>query len=137
MIMKHISKCIICGKKYEYCGHCAKENTRNMWRNLYCSENCRNIYDICGKCVAKTIKADEAYNRLSRLDTSKPIMLDGVRGNVVEIKNYGKSAMRGNNAVKDYNESLHEQADFPTYDDDNRSVQESFRRKRYTKNNQE
>ena len=83
--------CTVCGTKYEYCGHCDSNNINNMWKSLYCSENCRDIYDVCGKYVAGKLTKAEAYNILKNLDTNKDIKLNGVRNNVTDITAYGKT----------------------------------------------
>ena len=83
--------CTVCGSKYEYCSHCDSNNIKNMWRSLYCSENCRDIYDVCGKYVAGKLTKVEAYNILKDLDTSKDIRLNGVKKNVTEIMGTAKT----------------------------------------------
>ena len=58
--MAKLRTCKICGKQYEYCGHCPSKNLIEPWRNLYCSENCRETFQIMGQYSAGKIKATEA-----------------------------------------------------------------------------
>lgn len=65
-------KCIICGTKYEYCRNCSRYNPEETWRNLFCSENCMNIFNIVSKCNdTKELTVQEAYNELSKADLTK------------------------------------------------------------------
>lgn len=79
---KNMRTCKICGKKYEYCGHCPSKNSIEPWRNLYCSEDCREVFGIFDKYASKKITAEKARERLSILgfdpsnirDIHKPII---------------------------------------------------------------
>lgn len=66
--MSKIKTCIVCGKKYEYCGHCDKSGQENRWKTNYCSENCRDIFNIVSKYVNKHISVDDAKKGLVELD---------------------------------------------------------------------
>lgn len=59
--------CKICGKEYEYCGHCPSKNVIEPWRNLYCSENCRKVFAIFDKYVSKKMDAVEARAELEKM----------------------------------------------------------------------
>lgn len=58
--MAKLRTCKICGKQYEYCGHCPNKNVIEPWRNLYCSENCRDSYTVMSDYVSKKKDAMEA-----------------------------------------------------------------------------
>lgn len=62
--MSKIKTCIVCGKKYEYCGHCDKGGQETRWKVNYCSENCRDIFDIISKYANNHISIDEAKEKL-------------------------------------------------------------------------
>ena len=62
--MGKIKTCIVCGKTYEYCGHCDKGGQENRWKTNYCSENCRDIFDIVSKYVNKNISTEDAKKDL-------------------------------------------------------------------------
>ena len=70
---KNMRTCKICGKKYEYCGHCPSKNPLEPWRNLYCSEECREVFSIFDKYASKKITAEKAREKLVSLgfDPSK------------------------------------------------------------------
>lgn len=57
--------CSICGKEYEYCGHCPNKNAIEHWRNLYCSENCREAFQLFGDYKIKKKTATEVKEILS------------------------------------------------------------------------
>lgn len=56
--------CKVCGKEYEYCGHCPNKNVIEPWRNLYCSETCRDAYSLFDDYVSKKKSAVEVKNKL-------------------------------------------------------------------------
>ena len=58
--------CTVCGKQYEYCGHCDKSGLDNMWKLKYCSENCRDIFNIIIEYANKNITIDVAKKELSK-----------------------------------------------------------------------
>jgi hypothetical protein len=64
--MAKLRTCKICGKQYEYCGHCPNKNVIEPWRNLYCSENCRDSYTVMSDYVSKKKDAMEAKIILQR-----------------------------------------------------------------------
>lgn len=66
--MSKIKTCIVCGKKYEYCGHCDKGGQENRWKTNYCSENCRDIFNIISKYVNHHISIDDAKQELVEKD---------------------------------------------------------------------
>lgn len=70
-------KCLICQKAYRFCGHCANEEHReDTWRTVFCSENCREIFDILSMQGNGHIESSEAKHKLENLDLSK---LEGFR----------------------------------------------------------
>ena len=65
-------KCIVCPDKhhYKYCSNCSGYNSVETWRFLYCSENCREIYDIATKFVNGKLSGLDAKHKLEKLDLS-------------------------------------------------------------------
>lgn len=51
---------------YTYCPKCDKQ--AETWRNLYCSENCRNIYHLLDDYKANKIDANNAKSKLEELN---------------------------------------------------------------------
>lgn len=59
--------CSICGNHYDYCPSCGIGSPKERWRNIYCSENCKNIFDILSKwknTVISSVDADKALKEL-------------------------------------------------------------------------
>lgn len=65
-------KCIVCPDKhiYKYCSHCAGYNSKETWRYLYCSQNCRGIYNIATDFSKGKISGLEAKKELEKYDLS-------------------------------------------------------------------
>jgi hypothetical protein len=71
---------------YEYCGHCGQNKPEEMWRTLYCSENCMNIFNVCSKYVGKKLTVQEARDELDKLDIPAfECLAPGIRSNIEEI----------------------------------------------------
>lgn len=65
--MAKLRTCKICGKQYEYCGHCPSKNLIEPWRNIYCSEGCREAFEVMGRYASGKISAIDAKTRLENL----------------------------------------------------------------------
>lgn len=65
-------KCIVCPDKhiYKYCSHCAGYKSKETWRYLYCSQNCRGIYNIATDFSKGKISELEAKKELEKYDLS-------------------------------------------------------------------
>ena len=61
-------KCLCCGKEYKYCFNCDGGNIKFGWKNNYCSENCRKIFNITASYYAKEINADAARKSFAECD---------------------------------------------------------------------
>lgn len=59
--MSKIKTCIVCGKKYEFCAHCRRINSDELWKNMYCSNDCREIMKVCQRYIGNDITANDAY----------------------------------------------------------------------------
>ena len=62
--MSKIKICVVCGKEYEYCGHCDKNAQENNWKKKYCSKDCSDVFDIVSKYAYKHISIEDAKNEL-------------------------------------------------------------------------
>lgn len=68
----HIRNCVICGQAYKYCMGCPEQyNTQETWRNIFCSENCRDIYQTYNSLKAGEIDASAARQKMKALDMSR------------------------------------------------------------------
>lgn len=68
--MAHERKCIVDLKEYKYCNHCNEYNPDETWRFIFCSQNCRSVYNIVGKFLTSKISADDAKAELDKCDLS-------------------------------------------------------------------
>lgn len=70
MVKKDNKKCILCGKTYTYCSRCEEFDHLPRWMEIYCSDNCRTIFNTLTEYNAKNITAEEATKRLEKCDMS-------------------------------------------------------------------
>ena len=62
-------KCILCHKKYRYCGHCKSESVfEPSWRNAWDTEECMNIFQILVDYLHGKSTASEAKKQLINCD---------------------------------------------------------------------
>lgn len=62
--------CCVCGEKYEYCYNCSSSLMQPTWKQSFCSENCKNIYEICAGYAAGHIEKEAAITLLKMCDLS-------------------------------------------------------------------
>ena len=61
-------RCVMCAKEYEYCNSCG--TAPQLWKNIFCSENCRDIYGVLNKYDGKLITKEEGIEKLKAFDLS-------------------------------------------------------------------
>lgn len=105
--MSKIKTCIVCGKKYEYCGHCDKGGQENRWKSNYCSENCRDIFDIVSKYVNHHIQIEEAKQELLKKDLGINIK-NNIAKYCGEIMTYEKEENTESEVIEDTKEEATE-----------------------------
>lgn len=69
--MKHERICIVCGKHYSYCGVCGKYNPYEQWRNIYCDQECKDVYHTYCEFDAGIITKEEAIKKLENVKLPK------------------------------------------------------------------
>lgn len=62
--------CGICRKKYSYCPSCAADAKKPTWMAIFCSENCRELYNVLNDYDNKHLSEEEAFILLNNLDLS-------------------------------------------------------------------
>lgn len=62
--------CHICGKRYNYCPNCSRYLNYPRYMNMFCSENCLNVYQIISGYVEHDLSKVEAKELLSDIDAS-------------------------------------------------------------------
>lgn len=88
--MSKIRKCIVCGKTYEFCPHCNKDNNIR-WMAEYCSQDCKQAFDICSRFVGGAISGEEAYEKFSKLQLNN--IKDSIKDSVDKIMTYKPKAV--------------------------------------------
>ncbi len=69
--MKPLRTCALCKEEYEFCSSCPEKITVPVWKNSFCSENCKKIYDICARYHMGELTKEEAQSLLEQCDLSK------------------------------------------------------------------
>lgn len=64
--MANIRKCMMCGKKYEWCINCGDRHPEETWRYLYHDENCMKISNIWYAYRGKEISKEEAKKQMDK-----------------------------------------------------------------------
>lgn len=80
--------CTVCGKEIEFCGHCKRLSFDELWRNIYCSEDCRDIFKTCSDYVGKLISIEDAQQILIKSNVKEKNIQMSVKNAVDEIINY-------------------------------------------------
>lgn len=80
--------CLVCGRSYQYCGHCQGNKKIETWRNNYCSEDCRKVFNTCSNFEGKIISGEDAYKMLAETNVDLENVSDSVKGSVNRIMQY-------------------------------------------------
>lgn len=68
---KHQRICTMCKKTYIYCNRgCEQSIGMEPWHDAYCSENCKDLYNICAGYVNHWMEPDIEAARLAKMDLS-------------------------------------------------------------------
>ena len=86
-------KCVLCKTEYEYCSGCRKHRLEPIWKKLYCSENCKNIFTALNDYSFKKATKEETKELLSKCDLSLDLN-DYYRGEIEEIMSKPKRGFR-------------------------------------------
>lgn len=62
--------CLTCGKAYEYCGSCPSSLNLPVWKNLFDTENCKNVFETASDYAQQVITKESAKEKLSKCDLS-------------------------------------------------------------------
>ena len=68
---KYIQTCLLCKQTYEYCGGCSKYKHLPTFMTTFCSQNCRDIYQVMTNFEGKILTKEEAKRQLMNLDISR------------------------------------------------------------------
>lgn len=83
--------CVICRELYEYCPSCKRDNDKPTWYNVFCSERCHDVYEICTSYRDGVYDKAQAYEKLSVCDLSGlNNFAESTKKQIEEIMNYKK-----------------------------------------------
>ena len=68
MIERNNKTCIVCGKSYKYCGGCAEYAHLEPWHSIYCSDNCKEIFNAVS--MYDKVSKEETKEKLNKCDLS-------------------------------------------------------------------
>ena len=67
-MVRNNKTCILCGNKYSYCSGCAEFDHLPRWMECYCSENCKDIFNILSSYNMNHKTKEEAKALLEKCD---------------------------------------------------------------------
>lgn len=71
MPTKNNRSCKVCGEQYYYCPSCVPLDAPDRYKMVFCSLNCKNIFDVVSNYAFKKIDKVSARTMLSELDISR------------------------------------------------------------------
>ena len=63
--------CSVCKRTYKYCPLCKEDAKKPTWLFAFCSENCKDIYNITSSFEDGCMTDTEAKAKLEKLDLSR------------------------------------------------------------------
>lgn len=63
--------CSVCKRTYKYCPLCKDDAKKPTWYFAYCSENCKDIYNVTSAFEDGRMTDIEAKEKLEKLDLSR------------------------------------------------------------------
>ena len=57
-------RCLVCNQTYTHCNHCKGSDRNKTWRNIYDTEECMKLFDICSAYKNGFMKKGEALIKL-------------------------------------------------------------------------
>lgn len=70
-MIKNNKVCILCGKRYSFCSRCEEFDHLPRWMAIYCSDNCKKIFDTISAYNMKLKTKEEAAKILKECDLSR------------------------------------------------------------------
>ena len=104
--------CCVCHREHIYCPVCNPEDkTKPSWYFAYCSGNCKDIYEVTSGYENGEISANEAKNKLDKLDLSRiedfgesyKNSIDKINENFVSVQTLVKETKSDADKVKTLN----------------------------------
>ena len=70
-MIKNNKVCILCGKKYSFCNRCEEFDHLPRWMAIYCSDNCKKIFDAISAYNMKLKTKEDVAKILKECDLSR------------------------------------------------------------------
>lgn len=87
--------CKVCNEEYYFCPTCSRVPSTEKYRIMFCSKNCRDIFDTLSRYTMKCIDKNETKEILSSLDLSKQSQFsDKVKIDINEIIGTNKKSFK-------------------------------------------
>lgn len=84
--------CSICKQEYKYCSQCSDFDHLPRWMDAYCSQNCKDLYNITAGWLNGWKDKDIEIERLKNIDLSRSEYYPQWLKNVIkEMKSYEQS----------------------------------------------
>ena len=78
--------CLVCQKSYHYCYSCPTDLQNPSWKNLFDTEQCKEIFNILSRNGQGMITDEEAKELLSKCDlTQKDTFADNIKNHIDKI----------------------------------------------------
>ena len=61
-------KCLVCGKKYDFCPTCEKDRFEPFWKVSFHDDNCHDVWQTLCAVTCKTISEADGAKKLKKLD---------------------------------------------------------------------
>lgn len=85
--------CTICRKNYQFCSQCSDFDHLPRWMDAYCSENCKDLYNIAAGWINNWLDKDVELARLEKIDLSrKEYYPDWLKNVINEMNSYKSDA---------------------------------------------
>lgn len=65
---RKLRTCAVCMNKYKFCNNCREDQNKPLWYFTFCSEKCKDIYDITSKFEGNRIDKHTAKKQLESLN---------------------------------------------------------------------
>lgn len=62
--------CVCCTKAYSYCPHCSADDSKPSWMNMFCSEDCKNLFQAATDYYAGELTKEKAKEIVKNADLS-------------------------------------------------------------------
>ena len=92
---KNNRTCKVCNEEYYFCPTCSRVPATEKYKTMFCSKNCRDIFDTLSRYTIKSIDKHETKEILSSLDLSNQSKFsDKIKANVESIMGTNKKSFK-------------------------------------------